>query len=120
MSQLFLSCCLCSAVELTAIKDYHDPTILDVASKVLYHFNRVPRLQQRMECHEIAFNWFNTANGVFDQLSLILKAQDELVSSQKSMEIILAMVLSIGNYINGDTARGQVSIGRKDAGGDVN
>ena len=75
---------------------------------MLYQFNRVPRLQIRMECHEIAFNWFNTANGINDQLGVILKAHEELIASQKSMEMILAMVLSIGNYINGDTARGQV------------
>jgi len=34
----------------------------------------------------------------------------ELSKSQQNMQTLLSMVLSIGNYLNGGTARGEVSL----------
>lgn len=41
------------------MKPHKDPSLLDNASQLLFHFNRMPRILQRMECHEIAFSWAN-------------------------------------------------------------
>lgn len=44
-----------SATELAAVKEYTNPKGLDNASQLLFQFNRISRLNQRMEAHEIAF-----------------------------------------------------------------
>lgn len=83
---------------------------MDNASKLIFEFNRIPRLAQRMECHELAFVWGNNANTASKDINVVNKACKELQDSKVQMEKILSMILSIGNYINGDTARGQVSL----------
>jgi len=48
---------LSPTTEVAAVQPYKDPTVLDNASELLFQFNRMPRILQRMECHEIAFSW---------------------------------------------------------------
>lgn len=62
-----------------------------------------------MECHELAFIWGNNANTASKDINIVAKACKELQDSKGHMEKILSMILAIGNHINGDTARGQVS-----------
>ena len=90
------------------MKPHTDPKLLDNASQLLFHFNRMPRILQRMECHEIAFSWANGANAAASQLGIIECACTELGRSQEPMQQLLSIVLSIGNYLNGGTARGEV------------
>ena len=92
-----------------AIKPHKDPSLLDNASQLLYHFNRLPRILQRMECHEIAFTWIHSANHTVSQLTILETACKEIANSQNSLQELLSMVLSIGNYLNGGTTRGEVS-----------
>lgn len=92
-----------------AVKPHKDPLLLDNASQLLFHFNRMPRITQRLECHEIAFSWANGANAAASQLGVIECACVELCKSQDKMQKLLSIVLSIGNYLNGGTARGEVS-----------
>ncbi len=94
---------------MTAVKGFKDPSVLDNASKLIFEFNRIPRLNQRMECHELAFVWGNNANTASKDINIIVKACKELQDAKPQMEKVLSMILAIGNYINGDTARGQVS-----------
>jgi hypothetical protein len=96
-------------LELTAVKEFKDSSGLDNASKLIFELNRIPRLNQRMDCHEVAFLWGNNANTAAKDLNALLKACKEISDSKPALETIFSMILSIGNYINGDTARGQVS-----------
>eukprot|EP01038_Epipyxis_sp_PR26KG_P007973 gene7973-10813_t len=93
--------------ELTAVKAYSSPDTLCPASKLLFHFNTIPRLQNRIEAHETAFSWSGAAKLASAQLGVVQLACDELEKSQKAMEKVLSIILSVGNYINGDTIHGQ-------------
>jgi hypothetical protein len=95
-------------LELTAVQAFKTLDSLDNASRVIFHFNRIPRLLQRMECHEIAFRWMSDMNSTVAQIACISSAKDEVVSSQKVLQKIFSMVLCVGNILNGDSARGQV------------
>eukprot|EP01038_Epipyxis_sp_PR26KG_P007971 gene7971-10811_t len=96
-----------TAEELVAIKSYTSSNNLDRASQLIFNFNRIPRLVQRMESHDIIFSWMNNANAVNGQIITIQRACEELKTSQKSVDKLLSIILALGNYINGDTPRGQ-------------
>ena len=96
-------------IEVAAVKPHTVPSLLDNASQLLFHFNRVPRILQRMECHEIAFSWANGANAAASQLGVLECACQEMGRSQDNLQQVLSMVLCVGNYLNGGTSRGQVS-----------
>eukprot|EP01034_Spumella_vulgaris_P021864 gene21864-27939_t len=93
--------------EVEVIRQYDSPDTLDDASKLYFHFNRVPRLNMRIDCHEIAFTWNTTALSTISQLHVVQRACVELTGSQTQIQALLSMVLAIGNYINGDTKFGQ-------------
>jgi hypothetical protein len=95
-------------IELTAAQNHKDPATLDNASQLVWQLNRIPRVVQRMECHEIAFSWPAAANSAASQLGVIECACQELGRSQENMRQLLSIVLSVGNYLNGGTPRGQV------------
>ena len=90
------------------MKEFKDPNLLDNASKLIYHFNRIPRIAQRMECHELSFTWTTNADLVSNSIRTLVKSVGELNEAKGNFEKILSLILAIGNYINGDTARGQV------------
>ena len=92
------------------MKAFKDPSALDNASRLIFQFNRIPRLNQRMECHDIGFTWESHAETALRKVGTLTKSLGEMNNSKGSFEKILSMILSIGNYINGDTTRGQVSI----------
>jgi hypothetical protein len=62
---------------------------------------------QRLECHEIVFSWNDEADSISNLLDIADRACIELCQSKEHIRTLLAIVLSIGNHINGDTARGQ-------------
>lgn len=95
-------------LELVSIKAFNKPDLLDKASQLFFHFNRLPRLRSRIECHQISFSWENNANLSSSQLGVIECACKELQRSQPQIQKILSLVLTIGNYLNGGTSRGQV------------
>lgn len=92
--------------EVNALRCHTDPSKLDQASKLYFHLCRIPRLVSRVECHEIAFSWHSFSHVVYSQLHIIQSAVDELNRFQSHMEIVLAMILAIGNYLNADTKWG--------------
>lgn len=92
--------------EMASIKDYPEPDQLDKASRFVYEICKVPNVLQRLNTQEIIFNWSSNAKSVSDQISLLLKACDELSKSKSSIETILSIVLSIGNYMNDCTRFG--------------
>lgn len=62
-----------------------------------------------MECHELSFTWTTNADLVSNSIRTLVKSVGELNEAKGNFEKILSLILAIGNYINGDTARGQVS-----------
>jgi hypothetical protein len=97
-------------LEITAIKAFSSPTTLDIASQLIYHLNRIPKLSIRLECHELAFSWEINAKTSSSQMSILLKGCQEFQQLKDPFQSLMAMMLAIGNYLNGDTARGQVKI----------
>lgn len=97
------------AVEITAVQQYKNALVLDNASRFVFHLNRMPRLNMRLECHEIAFAWSANAGNAETQLNILQRACAEMTTSEAHLKTILAAILSIGNYINGDSNRGQVN-----------
>jgi chaperonin cofactor prefoldin len=95
-------------LEITAIKAFSSPTTLDIASQLIYHLNRIPKLSIRLECHELAFSWEINAKTSSSQMSILLKGCQEFQQLKDPFQRLMAMMLAIGNYLNGDTARGQV------------
>jgi hypothetical protein len=97
-------------VELAAVSAFKDPSKLDQASRVVFQFNRIPNLLRRMECHEVVFRWASDANAVASQLGVLKCAHAELIRSEDSLKSMFALLLAVGNYLNGDSTRGQVYI----------
>jgi hypothetical protein len=95
--------------ELVAIHDYHSSNYetLDKTGQLFYFFNKIPRVQRRLECHEIAFSWENNARVCATKINHILAACEELKVSEKMLTKLFSIILSTGNYINGGTPRGQ-------------
>jgi len=93
--------------ELAAVKVHKDPRLLDNASRLLFQFNRMPRILPRLECHEIAFSWPTAASSAASHLGVLECACKELQRSEAEMKRLLAIVLAIGNQLNGGTPRGQ-------------
>lgn len=93
--------------ELTAVSAYSDPLLLDQASQMLFYFHRIPRLALRIDMHETAFSWDSRADAVGSKLSLLHRACEELNISHPYISRVMSIVLAVGNYINGNTARGQ-------------
>eukprot|EP00981_Chlorochromonas_danica_P005143 scaffold1036_cov169-Ochromonas_danica.AAC.23 len=93
--------------ESTAVKSFSNPAALDRASRLAFHLSALPRLAQRLECHLLGFTWPINATITTAQVQAIALAVTELKADQRKIEKIFSMVLGIGNYINGDTARGQ-------------
>jgi len=96
-----------STDELNAVKNFSDPLRLDQASRFCFHLNRIPRLTQRLQCHEIAFSWHNTMATASMQLGILQSACDELHQAHKYMETVFAMILALGNYLNADSKWGK-------------
>ena len=94
--------------ELEAIKPHKDPKQLDGASQLLFQFNRLPRILPRVECHQIAFAWKSNADHTANRIGVVDCACKELQRSEGDLRQVLAMVLALGNYLNGGTPRGQV------------
>jgi hypothetical protein len=105
---LFLSFLFFLLLEITAIKAFPSPATLDIASQLIYHLNRIPKLSIRLECHELAFSWEINAKTSASQMSILLKGCQEFQQLKDPFQRVMAMMLAIGNYLNGDTARGQV------------
>jgi len=105
MTQSLLSI-LPTPEEFTTVKEYPNPDQLDKASIFVYELAKVPHIQQRLQTHEIIFTWFGQVNHIQTQLTAFQNACDELSKAQKDMETILAIILSIGNYVNDCTKFG--------------
>jgi hypothetical protein len=82
---------------------------LDYSGKLFAYFMNIPRLESRLRCHQIILTWNEEANVVTEQLQLVQEALSELTAphSLSSFKLIFSTLLTIGNYMNGLTKRGQ-------------
>ena len=64
--------------ELSSVQMFNDPSLLDRASRLVFHLNRRPHLSTRLHCHEIPFSWFGFCSSVFAQLRIVQAACDEV------------------------------------------
>lgn len=68
---------------------------------MIFHLNRLPKLAVRLECHEMSFSWEINAKVSSNQLNAQLKGCREFQQLKDSFQSLLAVVLAIGNHING-------------------
>jgi hypothetical protein len=92
--------------EIAATKDYPHPENLDKASKFVFEIAKIPNCLQRLNTQEIIFTWFTNAKHILTQLHALSLACEEFKKSQPSIELVLSMILSIGNYVNDCTKFG--------------
>ena len=64
--------------EVSSVKAFSDESVLDRASRLVFHLSRVPHLVTRLHCHEIPFSWFGSCSSVFAQLRIVQAACDEV------------------------------------------
>lgn len=93
--------------ESVAIKQHTDPSLLDNASQLIFHLNRIPKVVIRVDCHETAFSWPGNANAAQSSLDVLQAAIDELKKADKPIARLMALILSVGNYLNGGSKHGQ-------------
>jgi hypothetical protein len=92
--------------EISAAKDYPHPENLDKASKFVFEIAKIPNCLQRLNTQEIIFTWFTNSKHILTQLHALNLACEEFKKSQPSIELVLSMILSIGNYVNDCTKFG--------------
>lgn len=89
------------------MKGYDQPQKLDVTGQLFFEFSRIPRLENRLKMYEITLKWDSDATEAAQQVSTFLKACIELRRTKPLLGKLFGMVLSLGNYLNGGTPRGQ-------------
>ena len=82
---------------------------LDAPGKLFKVLVDIPRLEQRLKIHSIILSWEDDADLFADDLDIVVNtvAEFQAPACQQSLVHFLALILAIGNYLNGGTARGQ-------------
>ena len=70
--------------ELATVTAHDDPNMLDKPDKLYLALSDIPRLDQRLKCHEVAFRWNNDADAAASQISIIVNAVKELTTPSVS------------------------------------
>jgi hypothetical protein len=111
VNDTILNLLLPTSDELEILKSYTgEVQDLDFTGKLFSYFSEIDRLEQRLASQRTMLSWFEQANVVFDQIHIVNAAVSEFSeeASLKAFRNVLAVVLSVGNYMNGGTRRGQV------------
>lgn len=82
---------------------------LDYCGKLFAYFLEIEGLESRLLLQRIMLTWFDQIEVIEDQLITIKQSIEELneLEALNSLQIILSIILAIGNYLNGSTPRGQ-------------
>ena len=92
--------------ELQLVKEYEGPKEdLGAVEQFFLAVSSVPRLPQRID----AMSFVNKFEGLHSDLQKrmeLLRAAVTAVRGSKSLPVLLKYVLAVGNFLNGDTARG--------------
>lgn len=111
VNDTILNLLLPTSDELATLKSYTgEVEDLDFCGKLFSYFSEIDRLEQRLVSQRTMLNWFEQANVVFDQINVVNAAISEFNedASINAFKTVLSVILSVGNYMNGGTRRGQV------------
>jgi len=94
--------------ELDAIKAYPKDAVppLDKPDIFCMEISSVDKLKERLQCWSFKLSCKEQFNDINPPLSILTKACNELLDSEK-LKKTLGLILSIGNYLNGGSKRGQ-------------
>ena len=67
--------------ELALITAHEEPETLDKGDKLYLALSEIPRLEQRLKCHEVAFRWNTDADASSSQINILVAAVKELTDS---------------------------------------
>lgn len=79
---------------------------LGVAENLLLTLSSIPQLKERLEAQSLRLSFQSKCNDLESDSHLILKAAEDLKSSQ-NFAALLRIVLHLGNFLNGGTFRGR-------------
>ncbi|CEF68788.1 Delphilin [Strongyloides ratti] len=81
------------------LQKYKTPTILAPADRFLYEVSTIIRYEQRLKCINIIRTFSEKAEELLKSMESVSKASNAL-SSNLRLKTLLALILSIGNYLN--------------------
>uniref|UniRef100_A0A0K0DVU4 FH2 domain-containing protein n=1 Tax=Strongyloides stercoralis TaxID=6248 RepID=A0A0K0DVU4_STRER len=81
------------------VHKYATPTILAPADRFLYEVSTIIRYEQRLKCINIIRTFSEKAEELLKSMNVVLKASNAL-STNSRLKTLLALILSIGNYLN--------------------
>ena len=99
-----------SKEEESSIMDFDgDNDLLDTPGKLFSELIKIPHLLQRLEAVQITLQWGTEMQYIFQQIEILQHACAELSEDecQRGLFRTLAIVLATGNYMNGNTSKGQ-------------
>lgn len=111
VNDTILNLLLPTSDEIATLKTYTgEVEDLDFCGKLFAYFTEIDRLEQRLVVQRTMLNWFEQADVVVEQLNVVRSAVSEFSdeSSMAAFREVLSVILSVGNYMNGGTRRGQV------------
>lgn len=92
--------------ELQAINDYSgDPNLLGATEKFYKVIQVIPNMQARLTSWIFKLKFFGSIADLQPNLESVIKACVEVTSSEKWLKM-LQLILSLGNFLNGKTNRG--------------
>lgn len=83
-----------------------DLELLGNVEKLLLTLSTIPRLQQRLSCVQITETFGSACEGLLNRIEMLSNATSEVRESH-GFQSALRTVLSMGNFLNGGTSRGQ-------------
>lgn len=93
--------------EISAVTHFDKPENLDAAGMFFLALSEIPRLKERLDCHDIAFRWDEEASVLKASIDTLMNATIEMKQSEPALKKLLQIVLAVGNFLNGGTPRGQ-------------
>eukprot|EP00026_Physarum_polycephalum_P005753 Phypoly_transcript_05791.p1 GENE.Phypoly_transcript_05791~~Phypoly_transcript_05791.p1 ORF type:complete len:464 (+),score=115.45 Phypoly_transcript_05791:128-1519(+) len=92
--------------EIEMIQAYEgDPTLLGKTEQFYRELMNVPKLQVRLRCIANKMSFYKTLNDIKPDVEAAIAASEELQKSRKLLKV-LELILALGNYLNGGSARG--------------
>jgi hypothetical protein len=102
-----------TAEEYANLRTYSDRlALLGKAEQILFALGSLPRLKERLECHQIPFHWNKTCDNITGNLHLLSKACHELSSKEsiQQLQTVMSVIVAVGNFLNGGSNRIAVAV----------
>ena len=90
-----------TADELNLLREVADPSVpFDRAERYLLRLSSIPQFEARMSCWSFLLEYTDAEENILQPLLNIKTAMDEVMKSS-GLRIAFALILEIGNYLNG-------------------